>query len=146
LVTLADNTRDERIAAKIRATISEEWRKTGEIVISDAILHPYVLHLRLSRVPKNYHFDLAIPAGYEKSMRDKFALFRAAVHSFWTEWLCDFADANPDCTAFCAEMKLRETETAYYWSDDDAFWVGIFGYFVDSYGKKYTSANGECKQ
>lgn len=139
LITLADNLRNNgqsRVANLVIESIKPEWKRMGEIVISDAILHPMVLHLRTSKVPKGYKFEISIPSGYEKSLREKFALFREAIRSFWCEWR---ASAEGPLADALREIPttMQETETAFFWCDNDQFWVGIFGYFSDSSGKQY---------
>jgi hypothetical protein len=125
IITLADNQRNRNIRALMRA----EWEHQGELTISDAVLHPYVLHLRLSKVPKGYRLNIAIPAGYEKSLRANFPIFREAAQAFWTELRArDLSDLP---------ARLCETETALYWTADDEYWLGIFGYFTDGSGHKY---------
>ena len=137
LVTLASNvggSSSDKRADLVHKTIDQAWAHPGEIVISDAVLHPYILHLRMSKVPKNYRFEIAIPPGYEKSLREKFALFRAAVRSFWDEWRAN----NDHIMTVChLPEHMEETETAFHWRNDDEFWVGIMGYFTDSCGKRY---------
>lgn len=136
LVTLEHNLRAKGCAETadwVRNSINPEWSRVGEIVLSDAVLHPYTLHLRMSRVPRNYRLEIAIPQGYEKALAKYFALFRAAAQSFWKEWL---ATASESAGAI-AGASLHETETAMYVFDDDQYWVGIFGYFVDGRGRKY---------
>lgn len=133
LVTLADNL-DEKgqreSAAKVRESIRSDWNNVGEIVISDAVMHPFVYHLRLSKVPAHYYFDAPVPGGYEKSMRAQFSIFREAVRAFWHEWR-----ANMVTSGFSGRML--ETETAFYWNADDKYWLGIIGYVTDNSGKRY---------
>lgn len=136
LITLADNLRNNgqsRIANLVMESIKPEWKQIGEIVISDAILHPMILHLRTSKVPAGYKFEISIPSGYEKSLREKFALFREAIRSFWREW----RESIEGPLADVVPTIMKETETAFFWRDNDQFWVGIFGYFSDSSGKQY---------
>lgn len=136
IVALADNieARNPALAIRIRKSLAPMWSHIGEITISDAVLHPYVLHLCTSKVPSGYRFELAIPAGYEGDLRDKFTMFRAAAHAFWAEWISNnsliVADGN-------LPTRLTTTETAIRWSASDRFWVGIVGYFTDSQGNKY---------
>lgn len=133
LVTLADNL-DEKgqreSATKVRESIQQDWRTVGEITISDAVLHPYVYHLRLSKVPAHYYFDAPVPTGYEGAMRAQFTIFREAIRAFWHEWRARMVTSG-------FRDRMLETETAFYWDNDDKYWVGIIGYVTDNDGKRY---------
>lgn len=137
IVALADNYASKpRIAERIRATMKPEYQRVGELVISDAVLKPYTLHLKMSKVPRNYRLEVSIPGGYERSLREKFAIFRTAARAFWSEWRV----LNAELAQEIAATDLREQETALFWAPGDmelCFGIGIVGYYEDSSGKKY---------
>jgi hypothetical protein len=147
IVAFADNSARDGGGArdKILSLMRDEWKQTGEIVMRDSALAPYdALHLRMSKVPRGYRINIAVPAGFERALREKFALFRAAARSFWREIADDMTRARCD-----EEPRgLCETESAVYWytprANDDEFWVGIVGYFTDSSGKKYMVDGKRC--
>jgi len=137
LVSLADNCEkkgDHAIAAKIRDSINPDWNHVGEIVISDAVLQPFILHLRLSKVPSGYAISTAVPENFERSLREKFRIFTAAVRAFWKEWLENLPEGLS--RDYFAETMI-ESETAFHWKDDDSWWVGIMNYYTDVTGKKF---------
>lgn len=137
LITLANNLEhagDVSRARKVRKYAKNHAPKIGEIVISDGCFAPYTMHLRMSQVPRNYVLSMSVPDGYERAMRDKFALFRAAMRAYWSEFRAShigesIADVIPEV--------LGETETAFYVRPDDEYWIGIFSYLSDKDGCQY---------
>jgi hypothetical protein len=135
---------DDLVSAICASIRDAPWRQVGEIVISDACFAPYEMHLRMSRVPRGYAFDMDIPVGYERAMRDKFALFGSAVRAFWSEWRASVGAklraTYPTLMPTALDLEsLSGTETAFFAHADDTYWAGIFGYLTDKDGRKYTS-------
>ncbi|MFA5176604.1 MAG: hypothetical protein WC919_06595 [Candidatus Paceibacterota bacterium] len=137
LVTLANNLEhmgDVTRARKLRKYVKRSAPRVGEIVISDECFAPYTMHLRMSQVPRNYVLSMSLPDGYTRAMRDKFALFRAAMRAYWAEFRASpigesLADVIPEV--------LGESETAFYARPDDEYWIGIFSYLSDKDGCQY---------
>lgn len=126
----------EKLSARVISTLRQEWQHVGEIVISDAVLHPYVMHLRASEVPHDYQFTPTMPAGYEKSLNEKILLFETAVGAFWDEWRANNGELAA-LVGLAETNMIYEKRGVYYWRESDKYRVGVIEYLTDSSGKKY---------
>jgi hypothetical protein len=142
LVTLSDicdiNNEGE-LAKDILATLPNEFKQRGELVLTGAGLKPYSsLHLCLSKVPKGYQFSIRLPSkAYETELKTKFPIFTTAAVSYWKEWVC----AHPELTQRIQKVinidKIYNTDTVLFWNRSDPYWIGIIAYFIDEKGNIY---------
>lgn len=122
--------------SRIEGLIAREWWAVGSIALTFNGANMPTLHLRLSRVPSGYRADISHPPGYERAIREKFLIFRDAIRGFWREIRTQLATVL-SAQEMSDYSTMRETETAFYWTPRDKYWVGIIGYYTDNNGKEY---------
>lgn len=135
LLTLSDicaAMNEPEIAAQILATLPDDLKQQGEIVIDDEHLKPYTLRLRLSKVPKEYRFSVCLPSlAYDNALKAKMQIFITATIAYWKEW----ANANYELVKQIARVinidKIYNTDSVLFWNRSDPFWIGIVAYLTD---------------
>lgn len=162
LVTLSENLKRrgfDHLSSRVLETIPPEVG-VGEIVIRDDVFKTekngkLELRLRASLVPREYAANVLVPAGYERTTREKFRMFTAAMECYWTEWctnnhtlfktICETLDKNGDSAPFALSTpeKIDCAMSARYWFADDTYWVGVIAYYVGSDGRLYISSKNQ---
>jgi len=132
IITYADNCEargDRDLADRIRKT-ADEYHESSYITISDAIFKPYRMVIKLSKVPRGYVMDTAVPDGYQGSFMELCATYMLSMSAFWREWRADHAEFNaPDIITY---------NTSAHWGNaDDQYWVGLVAALIDSDGREY---------